>query len=416
MTKETSGEPETALQPVTALQLFSEASQKAWDLSGSSTFTQLKNSQVAISLSRTPTDISRNIDDARLSAVRVREWVEYTHQSLADEANALLAKQEVETNEGVTTLDGQKKDLTKKKGDANVGTAAGAAGSLALALDSAGGMGFFSLLVTIATAVLTGASASESQEAGNQIKSVEASAEQLKQLLEEARKHKDSILLQIDKDQLKAIFEPTVVLHRVAHAKKIQEEFSKFAKRHGTGEDAVAQHLFDVAPEVAESLLNLLKGDYREADLNKLEAYGKDAPITASAEQRAALQFINHSLMVRRDYFEIWASKMHDLEEKKSKIEQAFAANQPEERPKLELFREKPISLSKSIKTDEENPPPEVQKPPVKITEGMQRGIDTVKKQDTLANTAVSGMQLALQSNMGIKEKHEALWKMPINQ
>jgi hypothetical protein len=139
---------------------------------------------------------------------------------------------------------------------------------------------------------------------------------------------------------------PRVVRLRHLHSKGIYQEFERVALNHEISLEAASAYLLERAPEAHASLMALLKGNYTVEDLANLASFGATAKITESPEQRTLLQFINHSLLPSADYFEIWASKMSDLQKLESEVADAIWNKDLKDRPLLEVMGEKPVSLS----------------------------------------------------------------------
>lgn len=228
--------------------------------------------------------------------------------------------------------------------------------------------------------------------------------------LEAIKQYKVSLPKQLNTHQIAVAFVPQIMAHRYGHAKGIHEELNKSAARHGVAVDTLAEYLQKNSPETANSLAALLKADYRQSDLTTLSEYAAKADITASPAQRAFLQFINHAILPHQDYFEIWASKMHDLERAQQNIIREFLANTPEKRPALELLREKPVSLSGKIPSTSE-----ASTFPTPGTLEEKRAEKEVLATAAQSADFVYGIQAVLtDESKGLRERHQAVCEKAI--
>ena len=170
-------------------------------------------------------------------------------------------------------------------------------------------------------------------------------------------------------------FLPVIYSFRAEHACKNYSAIKQVAAIHNTDVDYIAGYLRHSAPSCLKPFVALLKANYSLNDLQILCDYAQTAPISGPPEQLAFLQFINHSLVPHLDYFEIWASKIHDLSILKDEIVSSLKSRDIDNVPRLEILGQKSIQLSGRV----------VVKDPMKVdtpkkiealTTGIQKGND----------------------------------------
>ncbi|RYZ81990.1 MAG: hypothetical protein EOP04_22925, partial [Proteobacteria bacterium] len=142
------------------------------------------------------------------------------------------------------------------------------------------------------------------------------------------------------------LYFPAIFSLIASHGIIIYEELLHCAQHHSTSPDEIVSYLNNSDPRCANACMSLLRASYSTADLEFLRQYADSSIISASPEQRALLQFINQSVLVRIDFFDVWASKIFDLENKQHEITRVLASNSTKGLPTLEILGQQAITLS----------------------------------------------------------------------
>lgn len=146
--------------------------------------------------------------------------------------------------------------------------------------------------------------------------------------------------------KLSRLYYPAIFSLIADHGIRVHEVLKSYSDYHCISPDEIVIYLEKTDPVSANSLLALLKADYKKSDLVALTEYGGNAAIAASPAQRTLLQFINEAMLNHFDSFEIWESKMNDLENNQSQISEIIGNNSVKGLPKLEMLGQKQVSLN----------------------------------------------------------------------
>lgn len=382
---------------------------------GNAIWNQFHQHKAALDRSTTPSEIAAELQATDQKGRELAGFYVELAKRIEAESNQIIAAKERETSTALAPWTAKKKDLDDKQGLQAAKVAIGGTqaapiflGMLADALTGGLSGGAFTMMAFGASAAGTAAAAHGAvsySELEEQLKPVNREIERLNALLEEVKQNKPKDLKVIANKEAVMTLAPKIMAYKAAHGKELAAELARIATNYGTTPDKIAEYLGTQA-NLRGNLAALLRADYVLDDVAAVANYAQTAKITDSREQRAFLQFVNHSIVPHQDFFEIWASKCHDLRTVASDIQKAYEANNAAARPALELFREKPLSIAHPTGSNLTAPER------VQHAEG-----ETVLAK---AMEATSGLQyihtVLADKDKPIKERHEAVKKEAVDQ
>ncbi len=384
---------------------------------GNAILSQFHQHKMALDSAITPSVIASELQAADQKAHELDKFYTALAGKVEVEANRLIAEKEKEHAPALSTLNSRKKSLDDQSGVEGAKVVGGYAGAtaVAIAIDAMGGSGLASGAVWLFSVLVGADGIKESGSIDSKVKEIESEIGRINGLIEGTKQNKANDLKVLGNKGAVVTLTPKIMAYKAAHGKLLFNEFSKYAANYGTTPDKIAEFLdtqHGSAADWAEkglrsNLAAMLRADYSIEDLARLAQYAQTAKITDSREQRAFLQFVNHAIVPHQDYFEVWASKMHDLRTVATDIKKSYDANNAAARPALELFREKPLSLSGSVSGIA----------PVPVERVQHAEGETVLAK---AMEATGGLQyihsVLADTDKPIRERHEAVKKEALDQ
>ncbi len=309
-------------------------------------------SGVPIKTATVPSQIIQHLAQTDSSGKELVKFYDEFGEEIKRVLDQTLKARKDELNTGISNLGLSKSGIERKDDEnfkQNIGGGMGLTTVGAMIADIFLG-GAATMTVTWLTgAGMIGKGMSNAGKNTSGIKAIEQDISTLQQRITYFENAKDEAFKGLDKYTESIALVPALMSHTYEHASKTYAELERYAKAHGTTADNIGEYLAKKSPEVSKAFIGMLKGEYEAADLVTIAEYGRTADITPSPEQRAFLQFVNHAVVPHMDYFEIWASKVADLEKLQAEIHKALKDKNPDIRPKLEIFGEKPVSLSGTL-------------------------------------------------------------------
>jgi hypothetical protein len=325
--------------------------QKEWKKKGLALVGEYSQSVSKASTSERPSEIINALQDSLSQGQKLAGFFNTLVEDTGEVMTKAIAKKGDDSKSIISGHKTQQSSLRSEKEDLE-GKAAVAVGV------ATGGVGlaFFTFGLGLKLTAVAGAAAAgftaEANDKQKQIDALQSTIDNIEQAIKDLGKEKKKIADKLSPNNEILAFGPLVMAYRYKHAKGIFEEIEKCAKGHGTSVDKIAEFLKQESPEVFGSFMALVRADYGNQDLRKISEYANKCEIKGSPEQAALLQFVNHAVVPHMDYFEIWASKIDDLKAAEDDIRRMLSVGDPKLRPNLELFGEKPISLSGTLAVD----------------------------------------------------------------
>ncbi|MBN8669498.1 MAG: hypothetical protein J0L80_02355 [Chitinophagales bacterium] len=300
------------------------------------------------------------------------------------------------------SLNTRKDELTTKSNDG-----AGTAGKGFLLISAATAFAIISggtgapMLAWALGAGMTVSGGGKAISAESSIDSINWDLKKLDEFIEGIQTKHKTDLVALNKDEFVTLLVNQIMEQRFIQSKKTFDVLTQYAVQHHTTNDEITLYLQKKAPHCAAALLALLRADFTTKDLQLLKEYAASASIDDSPEKLATLQFLNHSVLNHIDFFEIWASKIHDIENRKDKIRKALKEYNTTEIPKLEILGETALKLSGT-----KQPKPSS---PHASKHGEIRALDDGTKAKTTAQQNVTSVvaQLKDTSQGDLKQRHQ---------
>lgn len=385
----------------------------SWQEQGVVALNEMRTAMARAQAAQTPSDIG-SAHQAILSAAEELQSFYTEHKvAIALLGEEIIAQRTREKKEELANARQKKATAEEKKKEQTEGRnwVAGITGGAAV-VDLMGGLGIASALTAAVGGHMTYKVQEVVQALDADISRLNRTIDGINAYIKEAETAKTSWLSGLESHQKRMLFKAVLFGHQINHSAAIADELAGYSKRFGVTPDEITDQIRRISPATGEAFINFLKADYRLEDLSTLAQFAAEESVRDMPEIAAFLQFINHSVLTREDFFEIWASKMLDLENATAAIDEAISDKKLDERPNLELLGEKPISLS-GIK-DVEEP----QQTPAQSTSKAAR--EAENNANAAKEAALSDIQMILtklheRENGSLMQRHAKALKASIN-